>query len=274
MRSDRVLRRRAPAWQPGTTGRPPRHGGEFVFGDQTSWGEPDTAVTTDTRLYGPAMESSASQAHPPWVVGGPGREAAGDRRHRDPARCQPPPQRRYTETGVVVAFGGRPGPHRGRGVVAGVPAAFRYRAHLPDAPTDPRLGLPETAEPGSRRSVDLAASGRLHPTTPGPQPHHRSTAPLGETCCSATAYTRSCSSRVSAPPPESGMSGQSTETLPPRSRSPGRSPQPAAGTPLRRAHQDHQRQETIPDGWAATPQKLHKTAAQRLKLKLGGVPEG
>ncbi|MDE1675512.1 transposase, partial [Nocardia gipuzkoensis] len=64
MRSDRVLRRRAPAWQPGTAGRPPRHGGEFVFGDPATWGEPDTAVTTDTRLYGPATARSWNRLHP------------------------------------------------------------------------------------------------------------------------------------------------------------------------------------------------------------------
>jgi DDE superfamily endonuclease len=38
MRSDRVLRRPAPPRLPGTNGRPPRHGGEFVFGDPASWG--------------------------------------------------------------------------------------------------------------------------------------------------------------------------------------------------------------------------------------------
>ncbi|WP_280351863.1 NF041680 family putative transposase [Nocardia abscessus] len=64
MRSDRVLRRRAPAWQPRTTGRPPRHGGEFVFGDPATWGEPDTAVTPDTRLYGQATARSWNRLHP------------------------------------------------------------------------------------------------------------------------------------------------------------------------------------------------------------------
>ncbi|MEU2032600.1 transposase [Nocardia amamiensis] len=64
MRSDRVLRLRAPTWQPGTTGRPPRHGGEFVFGDPATWGEPDTAVTTETRLYGPATARSWNRLRP------------------------------------------------------------------------------------------------------------------------------------------------------------------------------------------------------------------
>ena len=49
MRSDRVLRRRAPS-EPTGTGRPPRHGGEFLFVDPAGWGTPDAATVTDTRL--------------------------------------------------------------------------------------------------------------------------------------------------------------------------------------------------------------------------------
>jgi hypothetical protein len=41
MRSDRVLRRTIPPREPGTRGRPPCHGGEFVFGDPTTWNTPD-----------------------------------------------------------------------------------------------------------------------------------------------------------------------------------------------------------------------------------------
>ncbi|WP_405183148.1 transposase [Nocardia sp. NBC_01377] len=64
MRSDRVLRRAVPPRPPGTNGRPPRHGGEFVFGDPATWGEPATATTTDTRLYGPATARSWNRLHP------------------------------------------------------------------------------------------------------------------------------------------------------------------------------------------------------------------
>nr|WP_305781659.1 NF041680 family putative transposase [Nocardia miyunensis] len=64
MRSDRVLRRPAPPWLPGGTGRPPRHGGEFVFGDPATWGEPDIATTTETRLYGQATAKSWNSLHP------------------------------------------------------------------------------------------------------------------------------------------------------------------------------------------------------------------
>jgi hypothetical protein len=64
MRSDRVLRRPAPPRAPGTTGRPPRHGGEFIFGDPASWDDPDAATTTDTRLYGTATAHAWHRLHP------------------------------------------------------------------------------------------------------------------------------------------------------------------------------------------------------------------
>jgi hypothetical protein len=64
MRSDRVLRRAAPPWVPGTKGRPPRHGTEFVFGDPATWGEPDVTTTSDTRLYGKATARSWDRLHP------------------------------------------------------------------------------------------------------------------------------------------------------------------------------------------------------------------
>ncbi|GIM87122.1 hypothetical protein Sar04_38580 [Salinispora arenicola] len=64
MRSDRVLRRAAPPRQPGTNGRPPRHGGEFAFGDPATWGESDAATSTDTRLYGTACARAWNRLHP------------------------------------------------------------------------------------------------------------------------------------------------------------------------------------------------------------------
>jgi hypothetical protein len=64
MRSDRVLRRPAPPHTPGTIGRPRRHGGEFVFGDPATWGDPAITTHTDTRLYGPATARAWDQLHP------------------------------------------------------------------------------------------------------------------------------------------------------------------------------------------------------------------
>jgi hypothetical protein len=65
MRSDRVLRRAAPPWVPRPcAGRPPRHGGEFIFADPASWGEPDVITHSQTRLYGDATACAWDSMHP------------------------------------------------------------------------------------------------------------------------------------------------------------------------------------------------------------------
>ncbi|WP_330186466.1 NF041680 family putative transposase [Dactylosporangium sp. AC04546] len=64
LRSDRVLRRAAPARLPGELGRPRRHGGEFIFGDPASWDTPDVTTTTETRLYGTATARAWHRLHP------------------------------------------------------------------------------------------------------------------------------------------------------------------------------------------------------------------
>uniref|UniRef100_UPI00404026BB NF041680 family putative transposase n=1 Tax=Streptomyces sp. DSM 41540 TaxID=3448657 RepID=UPI00404026BB len=64
MRSDGVLRRAVPSREPGVRGRPPRHGGEFVFGDPATWGTPDARTVTTTRLYGTANARAWSRLHP------------------------------------------------------------------------------------------------------------------------------------------------------------------------------------------------------------------
>ncbi|WP_241829068.1 transposase [Saccharothrix sp. CB00851] len=63
MRSDRVLRRPTPPRPSGTRGRPCRHGGEFVFGDRATWGEPEITIETSTRLYGPALVRAWDRLH-------------------------------------------------------------------------------------------------------------------------------------------------------------------------------------------------------------------
>lgn len=45
-------------------GRPPKHGGEFVFGDPTTWGTEQAVTTTDTRLYGKATAQAWDRLHP------------------------------------------------------------------------------------------------------------------------------------------------------------------------------------------------------------------
>jgi hypothetical protein len=65
LRSDRVLRRPTPprVYDP-KGGRPPKHGGEFVFGDPGTWGAEQAVTTTDTRLYGKATAQAWDRLHP------------------------------------------------------------------------------------------------------------------------------------------------------------------------------------------------------------------
>jgi DDE superfamily endonuclease len=59
LRSDRVLHFPVPARQPGTNGRPPRHGRGFALADPATWPEP--AATT---RYGTAVTQAWDRLHP------------------------------------------------------------------------------------------------------------------------------------------------------------------------------------------------------------------
>ncbi|MFI6986434.1 NF041680 family putative transposase [Embleya sp. NPDC050154] len=65
MRSDRVMRRATPlrVHDP-QGGRPPKHGGEFVFGQPETWGEPQATTTTETTRYGTAVATAWDRLHP------------------------------------------------------------------------------------------------------------------------------------------------------------------------------------------------------------------
>jgi DDE superfamily endonuclease len=64
LRSDRVLHSPAPARQPGTQGRPPRHGREFALADPGTWPVPAVATTTETTRYGTALAQAWDRLHP------------------------------------------------------------------------------------------------------------------------------------------------------------------------------------------------------------------
>ena len=64
LRSDRVLRFPVPPRQPGTNGRPPRHGREFALADPATWPDPAVTTTTDTTRYGIAAVQSWDRLHP------------------------------------------------------------------------------------------------------------------------------------------------------------------------------------------------------------------
>ncbi|MER5786774.1 NF041680 family putative transposase, partial [Streptomyces mobaraensis] len=64
-RSDRVMRRPTPprVYDP-KGGRPPKHGGEFVFGQPATWGDEHVVTVTYTRLYGKATARAWDRLHP------------------------------------------------------------------------------------------------------------------------------------------------------------------------------------------------------------------
>ncbi|MGW4026144.1 transposase [Streptomyces sp. NPDC005009] len=72
MRSDRVPHRPAPPRQPHATGRPPRHGGEFVFGRLDTQGRPGhrNRYRHTPLRHRPCtlLGSSPPRAHPPLVL--------------------------------------------------------------------------------------------------------------------------------------------------------------------------------------------------------------
>ena len=64
LRSDRVLHFPVPQHRPGTNGRPPRHGREFVLADPATWPEPPVTTTTRTTRYGTAAAQARDRLHP------------------------------------------------------------------------------------------------------------------------------------------------------------------------------------------------------------------
>jgi DDE superfamily endonuclease len=63
LRSDRVMYLPAPARQPGTNGRPPRHGAALRLADPATWPEPAVTTTTDTTRYGTATAIAWGRLH-------------------------------------------------------------------------------------------------------------------------------------------------------------------------------------------------------------------
>jgi hypothetical protein len=64
LRSDRVLRLPAPPRQPGTRGRPVRHGRELALADPAAWPDPQITTSTVTSRYGTARADAWDRVHP------------------------------------------------------------------------------------------------------------------------------------------------------------------------------------------------------------------
>jgi DDE superfamily endonuclease len=64
LRSDRVMQLPAPPRQPGTMGRPRKHGGELALADPVTWPAPQVATSTPTSRYGTAVTAVWDRVHP------------------------------------------------------------------------------------------------------------------------------------------------------------------------------------------------------------------
>jgi hypothetical protein len=64
LRSDRVMRLPAPPRQPGTVGRPRKHGGELALSDPATWPAPQATTSTLTSRYGMATAAAWHRVHP------------------------------------------------------------------------------------------------------------------------------------------------------------------------------------------------------------------
>ena len=58
LRSDRVMQLPAPPRQPGTMGRPRKHGGEITLADPAAWPAPHLTTSTVTSRYGLAVTAA------------------------------------------------------------------------------------------------------------------------------------------------------------------------------------------------------------------------
>jgi hypothetical protein len=64
LRSDRVMQLPAPPRQPGTMGRPRKHGRELALADPATWPAPQITTTTVTSRYGTAVAQAWNRVHP------------------------------------------------------------------------------------------------------------------------------------------------------------------------------------------------------------------
>jgi DDE superfamily endonuclease len=64
LRSDRVMQLPVPPRQPGTQGRPRKHGGELALADPATWPDPQVATSTMTSRYGMAAAAAWDRVHP------------------------------------------------------------------------------------------------------------------------------------------------------------------------------------------------------------------
>ena len=224
--------------EPGTIGRPRRHGHRFSCANPPTWPAPDTELHAQDRRYGTVHVQAWRGLHP--KLAGRGRWTHHDAPPivtgtviRIDVEHLPKPTTRTKKT--LWLWGCRPGPDRPRHVLASLPAPLRHRAHLPVLQEHPRMDHPTTVHPRPGRPVDLARRRRLHPTSARPTLVADQRLPWEKPATPQT-HPRACPARVSTTYRNTRHTGQPTKTQQSRPRTPQRNP-PQPPNPLPR----HQR---------------------------------
>jgi len=242
LRSDRVMQLPAPPRQPGTNGRPRKHGRELTLSDPEACPDPQVTTSTVTTRYGTARTAAWDRVHPrlthraAWLDhDGPLPVIEGTliRLQVDylPGDRDPKPVWLWwSRTGAAP---GRRGP-----VLAGVLAPVRPGTHLPVLQAGPGLDRPEDPRPGRRGPVDLADHRRLRPAAPGPAAGRRPAPPLGTARTAGTADPGPGPPRVPEHPREGLLPSRCTETRQARTGQAARVEEPPPGTPPRRGKND------------------------------------
>ncbi|GGP86657.1 hypothetical protein GCM10010231_66120 [Streptomyces sindenensis] len=134
-------------------GRPPKHGGEFVFDDPATWGAEQAVTVTDTRLHGKATAQAWDRLHPrltrlaawldhdgplPLIKGAVFRLVVEKLPN---GGVNKPVWLWWSRTAATEADVGR--------LLAVRPPPFRHRAHISPAQADPRLDRAPTPKLGS-----------------------------------------------------------------------------------------------------------------------------
>jgi hypothetical protein len=181
---------------PRTQGRPPRHGGQFVFGQPDTWGTPDTETVTDTRLYGQTTARSWNRRHPKlthrssWAVADdilPIVEGTVIRPGIDhlPSGATPKPVWLWwSGTDATPAdsdrLAPRPGPARPPGRKNTRPTP-RHDVHTPRKTPSAKRRTQKSATPRPRRTGQRSSQRNATPQAARPRPgqHQRSPASPG-----------------------------------------------------------------------------------------------
>ncbi|XDO64496.1 transposase [Streptomyces sp. RLB1-33] len=254
---------------PQTQGRPPRHGGEFVFGQPDTWDTPDTETATDTPLYGQATARSWNRLHPKLTHHSSWAAADGtlpivegtvirlDIAHLPSGATPQPGWLWWSGTDATPADADR----LWQAYLRRFDIEHTFRLFKQTLGwTSPKIRTPRGGGP-----VDLADPRRLHPTAARPPAGSRPTTPLGETQFPGQTHSCPRPPRLPAHPPTSRLPGPSTETLPTRPRTTTRPKEHPTHTPPRRAHTP---QNTAAE--AENEEVNHPTTPpHRLKIKLG-----